>query len=146
MARFVTVDPASGAEAFDELTVEIIGSNEPLSAYCVYSSLSINNAQAAFTYDIPLPSPSPGVRVDYDITSELAGTEEISEMCMGLVHMTVDMVFPDGTIEKLWHEGEEDDETEDSGFWLVQTENTVGGTETKKLTVAVTQEDFIKHG
>jgi hypothetical protein len=61
------------------------------------------------------------------------------------VSLTLDFLLPDGTIDIVWREGEEEDSNSDSGFWLESTIAT-DGTETTNLKVAVTQDDFIKHG
>jgi hypothetical protein len=61
------------------------------------------------------------------------------------VSLTLDFLLPDGTIDIVWREGDEEDSNSDSGFWLESTIAT-DGTETTNLKVAVTQDDFIKHG
>jgi hypothetical protein len=62
------------------------------------------------------------------------------------IYMTLDLLLPDGTIDTVWTEGEEEDSQSDSGFWLVSEMSTDGTTASQNLRVAVTQDDFIKHG
>jgi hypothetical protein len=142
-AMFVTIDPAGGANVTDEFTVEIKGSGEPLSIYCDYGALSVATSQGAVEYQVTDPSPAPAARVSVDFESTLAG--EVPEMCMSLVRRSLDFNLPDGTVWTLWNEGDEYDENADSGFWVVDELNS-DGTTSKKLRMAVTQEDFRKRG
>jgi hypothetical protein len=64
-ARFTTYDAASNTTVHDYFVIEIIGSGEPLSAYCNYDVLTVAFGMEAFTYEIPSPSPYPGFRMEF---------------------------------------------------------------------------------
>jgi hypothetical protein len=145
--RFVTHDPA-----FEEATIEdkfdlvLKGSGEPLSVYCDYSLLVLATSQSDITYDIPDPSPKPGMRVELDfITALTADNANVSEMCMGLLTTSLDFALPNNGVWTAWKEGTEYTDDANSGFWIYDAVD-ASGAMVKKIKLAITQEDFIKQG
>jgi hypothetical protein len=128
-ARFRTFDEATKMEIVDEFWLEIMGSDEDLTDFCNYESLSIK----AGTYMTGVRTIDIVADEDYDwkpkeifISTEIEGLHEFrmyNQNCASVITMSIEAKLPSLSYEEIWNS--QSGSMMQQWLWVEQRDNDV---------------------